>query len=152
MIEMIHRKPRTEFEQTPAKGPLRRTACTFLVVMALALAPVSAMADRGDLAKEAGIGAGTALATLIYAPVKIAYALGGLIVGGLAWGFSGGDSDVAGVILTPSLRGDYVLSPRQLQGKEEIEFFGLKPEYRTAAAESSYDDADVTTSDPAPGW
>jgi hypothetical protein len=66
---------------------------------------------------------------LIYAPIKLTYALGGLVVGGLAWAFSGGDSEVASIVLTPSVRGDYVVSRSQLLGKQEIEFFGRRPEY-----------------------
>jgi len=102
----------------------------------LGLAPISALAsDNQDLARDAGIGAGSALVSLVYAPLKICYAVGGLMVGGLAWMFSGGDGEVASIILTPSLRGDYVVTPRQLQGKEPIQFFGRKPEYDLAYEE-----------------
>ena len=87
--------------------------------------------DGADLAKAAGIGVGTAVASLIYAPLKLTYAFGGLVVGGLAWAFSGGDSSVASIIFTPSLRGDYVVTREQLLGKQEIEFFGRRPEYRS---------------------
>jgi hypothetical protein len=117
----------------------RRLAMALLVSAAIAVAPVSALAegDGASMAKEAGIGAGTAIASLIYAPLKLVYAIGGLVVGGLAWGFSGGDSTVASTVLTPSLRGDYVVTRAQITGKQEIEFFGRRPEYR------SNDDWDV---------
>ena len=113
-----------------------RTLCLSLALVAsLMLAPVSAFSETtaGDMSKEAGIGAGSAIASLIYAPIKLAYAVGGLVVGGLAWAFSGGDSKVASIILTPSLLGDYVITTDQLTGKREIEFFGRKPEYRPDA-------------------
>lgn len=111
----------------------RRLVMALLVSAAIVTAPAAALAggDGADMAKEAGIGVGTAIASLIYAPIKLAYALGGLVVGGLAWGFSGGDSNVASIVLTPSLRGDYVVTRAQLTGKEEIEFFGRRPEYRS---------------------
>ena len=72
------------------RGPGRRLAMALLVSAAIALTPVAATAegDGADMAKEAGIGVGTAVASLIYAPLKLVYAFGGLIVGGLAWGFS----------------------------------------------------------------
>jgi hypothetical protein len=115
----------------------RRTAfrnfgISLVLVATLMLAPGAAMAGggAGSMAKEAGIGAGSAIASLIYAPIKLAYAAGGLVVGGLAWGFSGGDSNVASIVLTPSLLGDYVVTTNQLSGRQEIEFFGRKPEYR----------------------
>jgi hypothetical protein len=102
-----------------------------LVCAALALAPTAALAegDGADMAKEAGIGVGTAVASMFYSPLKLTYALGGLVVGGLAWAFSGGDSSVASIVWTPSLRGDYVVTTEQLLGKQEIEFFGRRPEY-----------------------
>ena len=108
-------------------------AMALLLSAAIAVAPVAATADGdgADMAKEAGIGMGTAVASLIYAPIKLVYAFGGLIVGGLAWAFSGGDANVASVVLTPSLRGDYVVTRAQLTGKQEIEFFGRRPEYRS---------------------
>ncbi len=114
-------------------GQSRRLALAILVSAAIAVAPGAALAGEDDssMAKEAGIGVGTAVASLIYAPIKLAYAFGGLIVGGLAWAFSGGDSNVASVVLTPSLRGDYVVTRSQLMGRQEIEFFGRRPEYRS---------------------
>lgn len=115
----------------PAVG--RRLVLIPLMCAAIALAPGAALAegDGADMAKEAGIGVGTAVASLIYAPLKLTYAFGGLVVGGLAWAFSGGDSTVAAIVLTPSLRGDYVVTREQLLGKQEIEFFGRRPEYRS---------------------
>jgi len=96
-------------------------------VAALLLAdPTLARAENRSMAiaKDAGLGAGAAVATILYAPVKLVYAAGGLVVGGLAWAFSGGDSEVAAVVFTPSLRGDYVVTTDHLQGKRRFEFFG----------------------------
>ncbi len=121
---------------------LRRSFVSLLLATAVAAAPLAASAesDAKDMAQDAGIGFGTAIASLVYAPIKLTYAVGGLIVGGLAWAFSGGDSEVASVVLTPSLRGDYVVTRSQLMGRQEIEFFGRRPEYR---------DGDVWDVDPA---
>ena len=58
-----------------------------------------------------------------------ALVLGGLVVGGLAWAFSGGDNEVAKVVLTPSVLGDYVVTPRHLKREEPLEFFGRDPDY-----------------------
>ncbi len=118
-----------------------RWVCS-LSILAIGLAPAAAFADSKGIAKEAGIGAGSAVTTLVYAPLKLVYALGGLVIGGFAWAFSGGDSEVASSVLTPSLRGTYVLSPEHLSGEREIEFFGRDPQYR--------DDVAWEDSDPGP--
>jgi len=132
-VSFISKSIETSVGGAARSRPGRRLMMALLVSAAIALAPAAAVAesDGANMAKEAGIGMGTAVASLIYAPIKLVYAFGGLIVGGLAWGFSGGDSNVASVVLTPSLRGDYVVTREQLTGKQEIEFFGRRPEYRT---------------------
>ena len=88
-----------------------------------------------------GSGFGMALAsvgaTLVYAPVKLCYALGGLLVTGLAYGLSGGDGDVVGPIFNASVRGDYVVSPAMLRGDEPIEFIGRSPENQQARRQSA---------------
>ncbi|MEE2665810.1 MAG: hypothetical protein VX681_16975 [Myxococcota bacterium] len=78
------------------------------------------------MAKNAGVGLGSAVASLLYAPVKTGYAFGGVLVGGLAFVFSGGDADVARVVLEPSVMGDYVITTEHLSGEREIEFFGRR--------------------------
>ncbi|MFT5441096.1 MAG: hypothetical protein ACI8W3_000136 [Myxococcota bacterium] len=140
--------------KTKRSVAVRRLAIALVVSTSIALAPAVALAenDNADMAKEAGIGAGTAIASLIYAPIKLTYALGGLVVGGLAWAFSGGDANVASIILTPSLRGDYVVTRSQLQGKQEIEFFGRQPAYRTDDDWDVVPDAADVASAPPSRW
>jgi hypothetical protein len=110
-------------------GRARAFALSTLVCGALALAPGAALAESDGFGSKAGLGVGSAFATLVYAPVKLCYAVGGLVVGGLAWAFSGGDSNVAKVVLTPSVLGDYVVTPDNLRGNEPLEFFGRDPAY-----------------------
>jgi hypothetical protein len=66
--------------------------------------------------------------TLVYGPVKVLYATGGAIVSGFAWVFSAGDTDVAKPIWDASMRGDYMIVPDQLRGREQLEFIGRSPE------------------------
>lgn len=73
---------------------------------------------------DAGIKSAAALSSIVYAPVKVAYAAGGSIVAGLAWVVSGGDAEVAKPILDASTRGDYVITPEQIKGERSIEFVG----------------------------
>jgi hypothetical protein len=73
-----------------------------------------------------------AITTLVYSPLKLLYAVGGPPASGLAWIFSGGDSTVAKTVMTRSVRGTYVITPEHLQGREQLEFVGRAPEYRSA--------------------
>ena len=84
----------------------------------------------------------SALATLLYGPVKVIYAASGLIFGGLAWGLSGGDGDVLRAVMTPAVRGDYVITPSILRGERPLEFFGRSPEYRGDAPSEAPAEAD----------
>ena len=92
-------------------------------LMALMVVPGPAAAEQ--MASEAGLGAASALSTLVYGPVKLLYAASGLIFGGIAWGLSGGDSDVMMAVVTPAVRGDYVITPQHLRMEDRVEFFGV---------------------------
>jgi len=68
------------------------------------------------------------LCSLVYGPVKVAWAISGLIVGGLAYPLSGGDADIMMEVINTSVRGDYVVTPSHLRGDQPLEFFGRAPE------------------------
>ena len=89
--------------------------------VSLIVAPRSASA--GFLG-EAGLGAGSAVATFVYAPLKISYALVGGVIGSLGFIFSVGSSDVAKKIWIPALGGTYVITPEMLKGEDVVRFFG----------------------------
>ena len=130
-------------------GKSRGILCGLLVaVLAVTLlgAPSAGFASgkAAETSKESGLGAAAAISSLIYGPVKLLYAVGGLVVGGCAWVFTAGDSEVAGIVFTRSLRGDYVITPGILVGDESLEFIGRdvpdqKPERMesVAAADTS---------------
>jgi hypothetical protein len=102
------------------------------VAFALLLGAAPARAEDQSRGREAGLGFASGLASMFYAPVKIFYAFGGLLVGGAAFALSGGDQDVAGPVLDASVRGDYVITPKHLVGDEELEFIGRSPRNRKA--------------------
>jgi hypothetical protein len=118
---------------------IRARRALLACVVILALAPQAARAADDSIESEAGLGALSAVCTLLYGPVKVVYALSGLIFGGLAWGLSGGDGDVLNAVVTPAVRGDYVVTPSLLRGERPIEFFGKDPEYRTVASDTPED-------------
>jgi len=65
------------------------------------------------------------LSTILYLPLKAAFAIGGGIVGGLAYAFSGGNENAAKSIWTTSLYGTYVITPDHLRGEKPIRFLGV---------------------------
>jgi len=123
---------------------LRRLLIALICSVTLVASAGTASAEQ--MAEEAGLGVGSVLASLIYGPTKLLYATGGVVVGGLAFLFSGGDADVAGVIMTPSVRGTYVLTPSHLRGEQPIEFLGRAPQYQ------SDQEADRVASAPEATW
>jgi hypothetical protein len=89
----------------------------------LALAwPVPARAE--STAYNAFVGVGSAVCTLVYSPVKVAYAASGLVVTGLAFLWSFGDTDVTGTLWRTTVGGDYVITPSHLEGRRDIRFTG----------------------------
>jgi hypothetical protein len=138
-----------EWERRPGLRRLKRFGVAAICAAVVASAPAVALAEGSSTLKEGGLGAAAAVASIIYGPTKIVYALGGSVIGGMAWVFSGGDSEVAGTVVTRAVRGTYVLTPDSLTGNESIEFVGRSPEYRAAADMGTQ----VATAPDAPdGW
>ncbi len=88
-------------------------------------APSSNASTEGGTASSAGMQAAAAICTILYFPFKAAFAIGGGIVGGLAYAFSGGNEQAAKSIWDTSLRGTYYISPDHLQGNRPIRFLGV---------------------------
>lgn len=121
------------------KNRIRVRVAAFACVLAIALAPSAAFAGE-KMYNEGGLGVASALASLVYGPVKIIYATCGLVFGGIAWGLSGGDTAVMQAVLTPSVRGDYVITPAHLAMDRKVEFLGREPGYREVRHASVSDD------------
>lgn len=107
-----------------------RLAGALAVVLAAGVAAGPAAAEEivspetKETASQGGVGAAAGLTSVVYAPLKVAYAAGGSVVAGLAYVLSGGDKEVAKPIFDASVRGDYVVTPQHLRGEREIEFVG----------------------------
>lgn len=87
----------------------------------------SADAQQGT-ASGAGMGAAAGAATILYFPFKAAFAVGGGIVGGLAYVFSGFSESTAKNIWVPSVYGTYVITPEHLSGDRPVRFLGVAAE------------------------
>jgi hypothetical protein len=59
-----------------------------------------------------------------YMPAKMLYAVAGGFVGLMAWGVTGGNTDVALGIWQPALGGTWVMTPEMLRGEAPIMFVG----------------------------
>ena len=86
--------------------------------------PAIAADQSGTSPEGAGLQAASWLATIPYGAVKVAYALGGGIVGGLTWAMSGGDTAAAKAVWMPSMTGDYIVQPQNLTGEKPLHFVG----------------------------
>jgi hypothetical protein len=109
-----------------ARQGLRRVGMLVALTIAFQASPGLA---ANDTAREAGVGVGAAFGSLLYAPAKLVYATLGVVLGGIAWGLSGGDADVKDAVIMPAVRGDYVITPSIIRGEEKLEFVGRRPGY-----------------------
>jgi hypothetical protein len=105
------------------------TSIFMLTVFALVVGfgtPVVSFAaeEESSQSNEAALGAGSFLLTLVYAPVKLAYAILGGIIGGFTYGLTGGDLETAQSVWEPSVYGTYVITPDHLKGNEPVRFVG----------------------------
>jgi hypothetical protein len=114
---------------TSRPGSIRLAGAFALALAAgLAAGPVAAeeivSQETKETASQGGVGAAAGLTSVVYAPLKVAYAAGGSVVAGLAYVLSGGDKEVAKPIFDASVRGDYVVTPEHMTGERELEFVG----------------------------
>ena len=105
---------------------LRVTAMLGVLVLVLQASPVRAESTGAN----AGLGSAAVISSLVYGPVKMVYSLLGAVIGGFAWGLSGGDTEVLTAVISPAVRGDYVITPSHLRGEEPVEFIGRRETYR----------------------
>jgi hypothetical protein len=108
-----------------------------VAVMTAVLLPAGgAWADDADAAGGSdgtGIKVGAWAATVPYIIAKGAFALGGAVVGGLGYLFSGLDDRTAKAVWTKSIYGTYIIRPEHLRGEEAIRFLGEEPEHQDGA-------------------
>ncbi len=96
-----------------------------VLVLVLQASPVRAESTGSS----GGWGSAAAISSLIYGPVKIAYSVMGVVFGGFAWALSGGDTEVMTAVVSPAVRGDYVVTPSHIRGEDRLQFIGQRPDY-----------------------
>jgi hypothetical protein len=105
----------------------RARIAAFALSIAIGLVPAAGHAQESGGWEGAGLGAASALSTIVYGPVKIATAITGMVIGPFAWALTAGDSDVMWRVIDTTVRGDYVVTPAHLRGEQPLEFFGREP-------------------------
>ena len=106
------------------------TSVFLLIVFALVVGigtPVASFAaeEESSPSNEAALGVGSFFLTLVYTPLKMAYAIGGGIVGGFAYALTGGNLETAQEVWEPSVYGTYIITPDHLKGNEPVRFVGV---------------------------
>ena len=67
---------------------------------------------------------GSVGASALYFPAKVLFAVGGAATSGIAYLVTLGDRDPASSIWTASVDGDYVVTPRMIEGHDDVDFVG----------------------------
>jgi len=96
---------------------------------------------------EVGAVTGSVGLSLLYTPLKLVYSTLGVVIGGFAYGLSAGDPEVAKAVITPAVRGDYVVMPDHLRGERPLEMIGRDPSY-VAEVDTEVDVQSGAWSDP----
>jgi hypothetical protein len=94
------------------------------VLIALTGNPAIAADQSGSSPEGVGLQAASWLVTIPYGAGKVAFALGGGIVGGLTWAVTGGNTAAAKKVWIPTMTGDYIVQPQHLTGEKRIRFVG----------------------------
>ena len=105
---------------------VRKVATVIAVALLIAWGGTSAIAadESGNSASGAGLQAASWLATVPYGAAKVVYAVSGGLVGSLAWVMTGGNTDIAKAIWSPSMTGNYIVQPQNLTGDRALHFVG----------------------------
>lgn len=114
---------------TRIRGSLHSKRSLFMgVALGLLLAwtgnPAIAADQSGTSPEGVGLQAASWLVTIPYGAGKVAFALGGGIVGGLTWAVTGGNTAAAKKVWIPTMTGDYIVQPQHLTGEKRIQFVG----------------------------
>ena len=102
------------------------TRCVLAASLAVFLGATSAQAAEG--AFEPGHRpisyVGSVLASSLYFPAKLAFAVGGAVVSGVTYVATLGNPQPTREIWDASVEGDYVVTPSMIEGREDVDFVG----------------------------
>jgi hypothetical protein len=103
---------------------IRRIAVVLTVALVIGLGGNVAIAEDSGSPSGAGLQAASWLATVPYGAAKVVYAVSGGLVGSLAWVMTGGNTEIAKAIWSPTMTGHYIVQPQNLTGDRPLHFVG----------------------------
>jgi hypothetical protein len=103
---------------------LRAVMIVFTLALVIAGGGNTAIADDSGSPSGAGLQAASWLATVPYGAAKVVYAVSGGLVGSLAWVMTGGNTEIAKAIWSPTMTGHYIVQPQNLTGDRPLHFVG----------------------------
>lgn len=102
-----------------------------LVVMVTIATPAARVANAALSAEQADdeghpavTWVATALLDVLYVPAKVLVGSAGVITSSLAYVVTVGDSDTFSAVWNSAVKGDYVVTPRMIEGKDPVHFAG----------------------------
>src|SRR2546428_7710137 len=108
---------------------MRRTVM-LLVAMTMMGSSAPSWAGSASTAAEVGSSAGSALGTLMYAPLKATFC----ILGGIGSGVTAiASPSTAGKVAMATCGGSWIVTPNVIRGHESLKFLGDTPPDRTTA-------------------
>ena len=106
---------------------LQSSGCAALAVGAASGAAggaASSVEQSDDQDHSAMAYVGSVGASALYFPAKLLFAAGGALTSGVAYLVTLGDSSPSQSIWTASVDGDYVVTPRMIEGRDDVDFVG----------------------------
>lgn len=108
---------------------LRRLGLVLLTTCLLAGTPAGIASASADPREQGAgthflVGLGAGVCTLLYTPVKLAYAITAVPLGGLVYVWSIGDIEMTKRVMLSGTQGDYVVTPEHLRGERRFTFVG----------------------------
>ena len=67
---------------------------------------------------------GSVLASAVYFPAKVVLAAGGAVASGVTYVATLGNPEPTRKVWDASVEGDYVVTPRMIEGREDVDFIG----------------------------
>ncbi|HEU4686288.1 MAG TPA: hypothetical protein VFS39_17410 [Nitrospira sp.] len=114
------------------RGSIIGVLLTIMLIGTVLFAPEATQAEDQSLGSSSSDGRGIEVASwalaVPYCLAKSVFAIGGGIVGGLGYVFSGFNAETAKTIWTKSIYGTYIIRPSHLRGEEPVRFLGQADE------------------------
>jgi hypothetical protein len=103
---------------------LQTSGCAALVVGGAAGGAASSVEQSEDSSHSPMAYVGSVAASALYFPAKLLFAAGGAATSGVAYLVTLGNPSPSQGIWDASVNGDYVVTPRMIEGRDEVDFIG----------------------------